>query len=45
MQEVEMWSHAADSAVASIHASAAEEALARGLADWLQAIGISFLLH
>ncbi len=38
MQEIEMWSHAADSAVASIHASTAKRALARGLADWLQAI-------
>jgi len=38
MQEIEMWSHAADSAVAAIHASAAEKALARGLDDWLQAI-------
>ncbi len=42
MQEIEMWSNAADNAVASIHASAAEEALARGLANWLQAIASRF---
>jgi len=38
MNEIEIWNQAADDAIASIHNSIAQEALARGLADWLQVI-------
>jgi len=38
MNEIEVWNQAADDAIAPIHNAIAQEALARGLADWLQVI-------